>query len=474
MQGSSPPSMSGAGSGAGAGSGCGCGARGHTVNIHCPPTLSRISSRSSPATVERSAPFSVHSGAPRSARRAPGGTDVKPLHHSPSQNLGRARAASHTSAAVTARSPHPASSSSASPHPACLTGATLPQSHPAPAPTFGSMSDLPLKVFAKSMPAPKLEGAPGPQPHSGPPKPNLNMEGQQRPPAPHALGKQGGENAMQALQRHIDAHDDHLNKLESDYGLHVPRGTATIMKGLPGSGKSHYLKNHHLGHGTHMHVDVDALKHLATGEHDFKYPKEYPDSHPTHGGKPHPLAGQRITEKYDESDPVHVVAAHPVSKRLEEHMFHECARRRIPMALDTTGGNHKKWGERIDHLRSQGYHHVGLVDVRVSKETSQARNAGRKRTVPQSIIDETYAEHDRSHPANAGKTPFEHLKKKVDQVKVVDHESPQGQATRAANGWHSFLSGAGGKPMAKADAAPADDAGENPFRTMLASLFRSR
>lgn len=339
------------------------------------------------------------------------------------------------------------------------------------------MSDIPLKVFAKSA-AEKI--AQQHTPASGPAKPNMDMQGQLRPPAPHGLSKQPGENAMQALQRHIDDHDKHLNKLESDYGLHVPRGTATIMKGLPGSGKSHYLKQHHLAQGTHLHVDVDALKHLATGEHDFKYPSHYPDSHPTHGGQPHPLAGQQIKETYDEGDPVHVVSAHPVSKRLEEHMFHESARRRIPMALDTTGGNHQKWGQRIDHLRSQGYHHVGLVDVRVSKETSMARNAGRKRVVPQAIIDETYAEHDRSHPNNAGKTPFEHLSKKVDKVHVVDHESHvRGNiAKRTAAGWHNYLTEkvkaqGGVGPGGQTHVAKADQT-ENPFKHMIIGMYRSR
>ena len=330
--------------------------------------------------------------------------------------------------------------------------------------------DLPLRVFAKSQPAPKLDSGPGPRISSAP-KPNLDLEGHMRPPAPPQLHKKPGESAEQAVRRHVETHDAHLKSLESDYGLHVPRGTASIMMGLPGSGKSHYLKGHHLSHGVHLHVDVDALKHLATGEHDFKYPKEYPDSHPTHGGKPHPLAGQRIKEEYDESDPVHVVAAHPVSKRLEEHVFNEASKRRIPMALDTTGGNHKKWGQRIDHLRNEkGYHHISLVNIRVSKETSQKRNAGRKRTVPQAIIDSTYAEHDPSHPDNGGKTPFQHISKKVDKVRVVDHEQAPEQAARAAKGWHSFLSGAGGKPMAKAD----NDAGENPFLGMVRSYFRSR
>lgn len=175
-------------------------------------------------------------------------------------------------------------------------GGPLVVNSPAATGTVAAMTDPQLKVFAKSA-AEKLVAPPV---HPGPAQLNLNMAGQMRPPTPPGLSKQDGENAMQALQRHIDDHDQHLNALHSDYGLHVPRGTATIMKGLPGSGKSHYLKNHHLGHGTHIHVDVDALKHLATGEHDFKYPTHYPDSHPTHGGKPHPLAGQRITDHYDE------------------------------------------------------------------------------------------------------------------------------------------------------------------------------
>ncbi|PIG96919.1 AAA family ATPase [Deinococcus sp. UR1] len=298
------------------------------------------------------------------------------------------------------------------------------------------------------------------------------------------LSKQPGENAEQAMMRHINTHDAHLNELESK-GLHVPRGQATIMKGLPGSGKSYYLKKHHLSHATHIHVDVDALKHLATGEHDFKYPKEYPDSHPTHPDQPHPLAGQRITEKYDEGDPVHVVAAHPVSKRLEQKMFDTCKQRRIPMALDTTGGNHSKWGERIGALRQAGFHHVGLVDIRVSKETSMARNAGRKRVVPQKIIDETYAEHERDHPANFGKTPFEHLKKMVDSVKVVDHESREAGAItkRAAAGWHNYHTssnggvGPSGQPqvtkLAKSDNG-YDSGYDNPFMGMVRSLYRSR
>lgn len=332
--------------------------------------------------------------------------------------------------------------------------------------------DYPLRVFAKSA-AEKLVTPP---PASHPERPNLNMSGQQRPPAPHELAKLPGENASQAVQRHIETHDAHLRELDSE-GLHVPRGTATIMKGLPGSGKSFFLKKHHLAHATHMHVDVDALKPMATGEHDFCYPKEYPDSHPTKAGQPHPQAGQRITDTYDEGNPVHVVAAHPVSKRLEEQMFHECKKRRIPMALDTTGGNHDKWGKRIDDLRNSGYHHVGMVDIRVSKETSMARNAGRKRTVPQKIIDETFAEHDRNHPANAGKTPFEHLRPKVDKVRVVDHEPREVSAItkRAAAGWHNYHTaknggiGPDGQTVAKADNGAA-----NPFMGMVASLYRSR
>lgn len=325
----------------------------------------------------------------------------------------------------------------------------------------------PLKVFAKSVSgntAHQLGAAPPSPQLAQPPKPNTLLEPQLKPAHPPALTKQHGENAIQAVDRHIQAHDQHLSSLEHDYGLHVPRGTASIMMGLPGSGKSHYLNNHHLSHGTHMHVDVDALKHLATGEHDFQYPSHYPDSHPTHGGQPHPLAGQRITEKYDESDPTHVVAAHPVSKRLESHLFDQASKRRIPLALDTTGGNHQKWGERIDHLKNEkGYHHVSLVNVRVSKETSMARNAGRKRTVPQKIIDETYAEHDPNAKGNGGKTPFQHISAKVDKVHVVDHESTEGQHKRAAEGWRHFLSSA--KRVAKA---------ASPFTEMLIGLYRSR
>ncbi|GHG12576.1 hypothetical protein GCM10017783_25780 [Deinococcus piscis] len=145
------------------------------------------------------------------------------------------------------------------------------------------------------------------------------------------MSKASGESAHDALQRHIDEHDARLSHMENHLGMHVPRGSASIMIDLPGSGKSHYLKAHYLNHGVHMHVDVDALEHLATGEHDFKYPSHSPDSHPTKGGQPHPQAGQRIKRTYDEGNPVHVEVAHPVNKRLEAHMFSEFSKRRTPM-----------------------------------------------------------------------------------------------------------------------------------------------
>ena len=278
------------------------------------------------------------------------------------------------------------------------------------------------------------------------PKPlNIKMTGLKAP----GLNKQPGETGEQAVTRHLDEHEAHLGHLESHYGFHTPRGHATVMMGLPGSGKSHYLKDHHLAGGTHVHMDVDALKALAPGEKDWKYPSHYPEGH-AQAGVPHPQAGQQIKDaKYDDSDKVHVASAHPVSKRLEQGMFEQAKARRLPVALDTTGGNHKKWGERMGALKDAGYHQVNLVHVRVSKATSMARNAGRSRQVPQSVIDETLHEHEPTHPNNDGKTPFHILSKHADNVHLIDHEPagaphPQGKAgmgsrpDRAHAGWKSF------------------------------------
>ncbi len=322
---------------------------------------------------------------------------------------------------------------------------------------------------------------PGPQVQT-PALPNIKMTGLSGP----KLNKQPGETGDQAVTRHLDEHEAHLTHLENDFGFHTPRGHATVMMGLPGSGKSHYLKKHHLAGGTHVHVDVDALKALAPGEHDWKYPSHYPEGH-EQAGQPHPQAGQQIKDaKYDDSDKVHVAAAHPVSKRLEQGMFDQAKARRLPVALDTTGGNHQKWGERMKSLRDSGYHQVNLVHVRVSKQTSMARNAARSRTVPQSVIDETLHEHEPTHPNNGGKTPFKILSKHADNVHLIDHEPagaphPQGKAgmssrpDRAEKGWHSFTASeaavhAGAGTVAKADnAAPSAD-----FTHMLVGLYRSR
>ncbi len=297
-------------------------------------------------------------------------------------------------------------------------------------------------VFAKAPPAEPAQPL-TPHPSAGlrvhaPAPPNTGMDGHLKPPGAPRMTKLPGESGEQAISRHVGEHAAHLDHLESQYGLRTPRGHATVMMGLPGSGKSHYLKGHHMSHGTHLHVDVDALKHLAPGEHDYTYPTHYPEGH-AKAGQAHPRAGQLISH-YDESNPVHVAAAHPVSKRLEEHLFKSASDRKLPLALDTTGGNHKRWGQRMQTLREKGYHQVNLANVRVSRETSMARNAGRKRTVPQSVIDGTLAEHDRHSPGNHGKTPFEHLSAHADKVHVVDHESPEGQRARAASGWHQYLS----------------------------------
>lgn len=224
-----------------------------------------------------------------------------------------------------------------------------------------------------------------------------------------------GETVHQAITRHVQDHAAHLETVRNDFKMNPPHGHAAIMMGMPGSGKSTYLNQHHLSHGTHLHVDVDGLKHLAVHHPDYPY------SH------------------YDENNTAHVVAAHPFSKQYEEHMYHEATKRRLPVALDTTGGNHKRWGQRIDDMKQKGYHHVALVNVRVSKKTSEERNQMRARTVPQSVIDDTFAEHDRNHPDNHGKTPFEHLSAKADSVHVVDHETSGRKHERSQNGWKSFV-----------------------------------
>lgn len=137
-------------------------------------------------------------------------------------------------------------------------------------------------------------------------------------------------------------------------------------------------------------------------------------------------------------DPEFVHKLHPFSKELEHHAFTEAIKHRVPLSLDTTEGNWRKWRDRIQTMRDAGYHHIALAHARVRPEVAWQRNTQRERVVPRHIFDEQIAEHSPQHPHNEGQTPFQHLSRLVDKVHVHDSENEQERAQRAAAGWAAY------------------------------------
>jgi hypothetical protein len=290
----------------------------------------------------------------------------------------------------------------------------LAQQPSAPSPTPG----LPPKATGASVAAAaQRASAPKPVHHEDIPKPKHHGPDMAHFARVHAEhGEEGLLAAAKAhISKHFEDHRAHLDHIRDNYKAHVLDGHAIINMGLPASGKTSAAKQHALRHGQYLHLDVDNYKHYH----------------------PH----------YDPKAPQHV---HGFSKQLEEHAFAEAQKHKLPVVLDTTGGNHKRWIGRIQKLRAAGYKHVGLSYAKVEQDEAKRRNMARERSVPESVIDGTLAEFRPDHPDNDGKTPLQHFMPHVDKVHVYDHRYETGRHGRTPygkahaeydrhRGWQSFV-----------------------------------
>jgi predicted kinase len=128
--------------------------------------------------------------------------------------------------------------------------------------------------------------------------------------------------------------------------------TLILTAGLPGAGKSTYLKTS----GINLPV-VD--------------PDEEKKSHPDY-------------------DPKQPFLIHDWSKRKARQKHVEYLAAGVDFIVDGTGTNARKYAQYIREARELGYR-VELHYVRVSVETSLMRNAKRERNVPVSVIMEKAA-----------------------------------------------------------------------------------
>ena len=128
-----------------------------------------------------------------------------------------------------------------------------------------------------------------------------------------------------------------------------------IMGGLPGSGKSTVAKRNN-NFGTSIKVDCDELK-----------------------------------KECDGYDPNHPELVHEASKKLEVEVLNKLLEGNESFLYDTTATNTKRIAALIKKAKANGFE-VTFVYVKVTLETSLARNAQRERHVPEEIIYEKFGE----------------------------------------------------------------------------------
>jgi predicted ABC-type ATPase len=151
---------------------------------------------------------------------------------------------------------------------------------------------------------------------------------------------------------------------------------AIFTQGLPGAGKSFVISNEY-GEAD-LVIDPDAVK----------------ESHPDY-------------------DPKCPEALHAWSKEITEGQFRAAMVDPVNvLVVDGTGTNSEKMVRKIKEVQAAGYE-AHLLYVKVSLETSLARNAARERNVPEYVVREKAEDIETAHEIVAAY---------VDVTKIVNND----------------------------------------------------